>query len=67
MPIFRNSKFKMFDKPKKDRRNVIDALYSVRAKEYAAANSDFRKRRERILKDVDDPYFWLELEGACEV
>ena len=56
----------MFDKLR-DKCNVIDVLHSVKVKEYAAANGDFRKRRECILHDVDDPSFWIELEGSCKV
>jgi hypothetical protein len=67
MPIFRNSKYKMMNKLLRDRRNVINALYSMEAKDYARANVEFREKRERVLEDVDDPGFWQELESACEV
>ena len=67
MPIFGNSKSKMFDKLLKDKRIVADALCSTEAQECATASSGFRKRRERALRDVNDSHFWRELEGSCKV
>ena len=67
VPIFRNSKFKMFDKLLHDRYNVVNALHSAEAQKYARANGDFKRRRECVLEDVNDLQFWQELESSCKI